>query len=66
MRRTNGSSLKSNKSWADIPYAKAAKFGYSAADVDAIRAREAQTYAGILQRIEELTAKYTKQGTGQR
>ncbi|MER5519422.1 DUF4157 domain-containing protein [Streptomyces sp. NPDC002763] len=62
----NGSSLKSNKSWADIPYAKAAKFGYSAADVDAIRAREAQTYADILRRIEELTAKYTKQGTGQR
>ncbi|MFG3024450.1 PP2C family protein-serine/threonine phosphatase [Streptomyces sp. NPDC048254] len=27
------------QSWADIPYAKAAKFGYSAADVDAIRAR---------------------------
>ncbi|MFD3584527.1 DUF4157 domain-containing protein [Streptomyces sp. NPDC058683] len=62
----NGSSLKSNKSWADIPYAKAAKFGYSASDVDAIRAREAQTYADILRRIEELTAKYTKQGAGQR
>ncbi|MGW1877917.1 eCIS core domain-containing protein [Streptomyces sp. NPDC001975] len=62
----NGSSLKSNKSWADIPYAKAAKFGYSVADVDAIRAREAQTYADILRRIEELTAKYTKRGAGQR
>ncbi|MEU9154661.1 DUF4157 domain-containing protein [Streptomyces sp. NPDC048417] len=62
----NGSSLKSNKSWADIPYAKAQKFGYSASDVDAVRAREARAYAEVLRRIEELTAKYTKQGTGRR
>ncbi|MFD4601983.1 DUF4157 domain-containing protein [Streptomyces sp. NPDC058464] len=56
----NGSSLKSNKSWADISYAKAEKFGYSVSDVDGARAREEQAYAEILRRIEELTAKYVK------
>jgi hypothetical protein len=62
----NGSSLKSNKSWAEIPSSQAEKFGYSEADVKAVRLREDRAHAEILKRIEELTSTYAKKGGGRR
>lgn len=54
----NGSKLKTNKKWADLTYDQARAFGYDAAHVDLMRAREATVAAEITKAVNELTTKY--------
>ncbi|WP_218951954.1 DUF4157 domain-containing protein [Amycolatopsis anabasis] len=55
----NGPKLKGKKSWHEIDFKKAAEFGYTADDVKRMRLLEDNSLAAILQRVEELTARFT-------
>jgi len=58
MRGDFNSGVKSNKSWGDLTYDQAKRFGYGAADVDKMRGREGKALSTIKQKIADLTAQY--------
>jgi len=58
MRYDANEGWKSNRSWHELDYAEAKKFGYEAADVDAMRAAENEAMKTILDEIDKLTTKY--------
>src|SRR6266850_5158893 len=57
MRYDANEGWKSNRSWHELDYAEAKKFGYEAADVDAMRAAENEAMKTILDEIDKLTTK---------
>ena len=56
----NGSALKGSKSWQDISYQDAKRFGYEPTDVDAMRLKEAASLNAIRQEGADLTARYRR------
>ncbi|MFC5144545.1 eCIS core domain-containing protein [Streptomyces aureoversilis] len=56
--RRDANLMKSNKSWEDVTYQQAQKFGYSVADVDKMRRLEKAELAEITREVEGMTAKY--------
>ncbi|HSD47043.1 MAG TPA: pre-toxin TG domain-containing protein, partial [Pyrinomonadaceae bacterium] len=63
MRSDVNSGLKSNKSWHDITYAQV-EGKYTVGEVDAIRIKEDESLAQILQKIDELTAAFREKVAG--
>ncbi|MFF7454530.1 hypothetical protein [Kitasatospora sp. NPDC008115] len=60
LRRMDGPAnrSKNNRSWHDIGYDEAARYGYTPKQVNAMRALEDAALAAILRRIEKLRADY--------
>ncbi|MER5355048.1 hypothetical protein ABT093_32595 [Kitasatospora sp. NPDC002551] len=55
----SANSSKNNRSWHEITYDEAARFGYTTRQVDEIRVAEDKALAALLRRIEELRTHYT-------
>jgi hypothetical protein len=56
--RWDANNFKNNRSWNEITYQDAKRFGYEAADVDAMRVLENAELKTILEGIAKLTEKY--------